>query len=172
MNISGNNIILRAPEPEDLDFMYRLENTTERADASFATAPLSRQQLAVFIENYSADIFADKQLRLVIEAEEGSRIGVIDISDFNPRDRHGFVGIAIAEQYRHLGFGHDALSLLCDHAWRVLGMHSLCAVVGEDNEASRRLFLSCGFKGCGRLRSWIRNGGQYADGLLLQRVFA
>ncbi len=172
MTISDSKILLRAPEPADLDTLFLLENATPLAEAGFATAPLSRFELSRYIESYSADIYSERQLRLmIVDRDSGRTVGAIDITDYEPRDRRGFVGIAILETERAKGFATAALSLLCGYASQVLGMHQLAAQIAYDNEASRRLFERCGFKTCGSMRRWIRRGRSYADALLYQRIF-
>lgn len=171
MTISNSRILLRAPEPADLDLLFRLENGTGRAEAGFTTAPASRYELSRYIENYTGDIFAERQLRLMIVAKDtGETVGAIDICDFEPRDRRGFVGIAVDEGYRRRGYGREALTVLCDYAFSVLGMHQLAAQVAYDNEPSRALFETCRFKTCGSMRSWLRRGTSYTDALLYQRL--
>ena len=173
MKLSNSKIILRAVEPADLDFLFMLETLPEAANNGFSTAPPSRQMLWEYIENYTADIFAAKQLRLIIcDAASGERVGTIDISDFDPRDRRGFVGVIVAEPYRRQGYALAALTCLCEYASSTLGMHQLCAIVASGNDASRHLFAGATFKPAGRLRSWLRRGSQYADALIFQKLFA
>ena len=164
-------VLLRAAEPFDLDFLYTLENENVSTDGAL-TAPPSRRMLHDYLTAYSADIFADKQLRLVIaDAATGDAVGAVDIYDFAPRDRRGYVGIAVLERFRGRGYGKAALDALCTFASGSLGMHQLAAMVAADNDAARSLFASCGFKGCGRLRSWLRRGTRYADAIIFQRLF-
>lgn len=164
------DIRLRAPEPADIDFLYCLENSDGAHACGFTTAPVSRQMLWDYLHSYDGDIFAAKQLRLVIEAD-GQPVGTVDISDFDARDRRGFVGIIIADAFQRKGYGREALGMLCAYASTTLGMHQLVAAVAAENTASRKLFASCGFKSCGRLRSWVRRGNSYEDALLFQRLF-
>lgn len=172
MPLRGERVSLRAVEPADLDMLFLLENDTGSRQSSFATAPASRQMIWQYINDYQADIFAEKQLRLVItDNTDGKAVGTIDISDFNARDRRGFVGICIIDDMRGRGYGSEALALLCDYARQTLGMHQLAAVVAIDNEASKALFDSAGFATAGRLRSWLRSANHYTDVLLYQRLF-
>lgn len=172
LSLTGRLVTLRAVEPGDLDMLFMLENDPGRTQSSFTTAPASRQQIWEYINNYQADIFAEKQLRLVIvDNESGRSVGAVDISDFDARDRRGFVGIAIIEGERGKGFALDALDILNDFASQTLGMHQLAAVVSVDNAASRALFDAAGYRTAGRLRSWIRNGRSYTDVLIYQRLF-
>lgn len=172
MTISDSLVTLRAVEPDDVDMLYMLENATARSEAGFTSAPMSRLELRNYIDTYNSDIFSARQLRLIIVARQSGRaVGAIDIADFEPRDRRGFIGIAVLDSERRRGYGGAALRLMCDYASEVLGMHQLAAQVACDNEASRALFTSCGFKSCGCLRSWVRRGRHYSDVLLFQRLF-
>lgn len=172
MLLSGNKIQLRAVEPQDLDTLYIFENDSTKTESSFASAPLSRNMLWEYVKSYSADIFAERQLRLmIVRREDNAVIGTVDITDYDPRDRRGFVGIYITEQARRHGYALEALNMIAAHARDVIGMHQLAAVVGADNEASRSLFLAAGFKTCGRLRSWIRRGRHYDDAIMYQLLF-
>lgn len=173
MTIKNNLVTLRAPEPEDVDFLFLLENDPDVAECSSTTAPMSRQQLWTYIQNYNADIFATGELRLVV-VENGTEkaVGAVDLTGFSARHRHAEVGIAIDEDARGRGLGKAALSLLCDYAHQTLGIHALIALVAEDNKASRAVFAACGFSGCGRLRSWARRGNSYIDAQIYQRLFS
>lgn len=172
MKLESKNIYLRAVEREDLDFLFRIENESGTEESGFATAPLSRRQLFDYIEGYSADLHAEKQLRLVIcRCSDGTPVGTIDITDYEARDRRGFVGVAVGEAYRRCGYGAEALDVLVRYAATTLGMHQLAAVVAIDNAASIHLFTNIGFKPCGKLRSWIRRGCTYTDALLFQILF-
>lgn len=126
MTLSSKRIHMRAPEPSDLDFLYLLENSDGAEGSGFTAAPVSRRMLHDYIEAYSADINTDGQLRLVIEdTATGQAIGTADISDYDSRDRRGFVGIIIADSHRRQGYGKEALQLLCDYAATTLACTSL-----------------------------------------------
>lgn len=171
MTMEKPNVTLRAPEPDDLDFLYLLENDEAARESTPCGTPVSRQQLWQYLHDYDGDIAAQHQLRLMVCGAAGARLGAVDIYDYSHRDRRAYVGIAIAPDCRRHGYGAAALEAVCAFAADVLGMHQLAAVVTVDNAASRRLFAACGFKPCGRLRSWRRRGTSYADALVLQRLF-
>ena len=65
--LSDGQISLRSPEPEDLESMYAIENNPELWSVSSTTVPYSRYLLRQYIETSSADIFVDKQVRMVIQ---------------------------------------------------------------------------------------------------------
>lgn len=171
MKISDSLITLRAPEPSDLDALFRHENAPESPDSTTVMAPVSRRMLERYIENYSADIDETGSLRFMIDlTETGETVGSVDIYDFSARDRRGFVAIFVEERYRRRGVASHALSLLSAYAFGPLGAHQLAAEVSAGNEPSRALFEKAGYKTCGRLRSWLRVGRSFIDVILYQKL--
>ena len=83
LTLKGTQIHLRALEPEDLDFLYQLENTELFWEVSNTTSPYSKFILRNYIENSHKDIFESKQLRLIIATNKKNQpIGCIDLFDF------------------------------------------------------------------------------------------
>lgn len=161
------NVKLRALEPSDLDMLYRLETDPEVWRVSWGEAPVSRQMLWDYITNYTADVYRDRQLRFMIEAD-GLAVGTIDITDFDPRNSRAMLGIAVEQAWQHRGIAHKAVSQAIDYCRMALHLHQLAVIVPRSNEASMRLFLDSGFTASGCLRSWLRCGSRYEDALVLQ----
>ena len=167
--LMNDRIYLRAVEPEDLDVMYEMENDSSMWDISNFTVPYSRYVLRQYIEGSQCDVFADKQLRLmIIRKSDHHLLGTIDVTDFVPLHSRGEVGIAIHREYRQQGYAKDALQLLCRYAFDFLSLNQLYAHVAIDNETCRKVFVSCGFVECGILKNWLRVENQYKDAALLQ----
>ncbi len=165
-------VVLRAVEPEDLDILYRYENNQDLWAVGSTLAPYSRKQIHDYVAAYSADIFAERQLRLMItDVENGQTVGTVDLTDFSPADMRAQVGIMIDEPYQRMGYGTAALQQLVTYARDILQLHQLYAMVPEGNSASMRLFKSIGFSTSGRLRSWLRRQGAFADVIILQMLF-
>ena len=55
---------LRAMEPEDLDFLYNIENDRELWNVGNTNVPYSRYVLHDYIANSTNDIYSDGQVRL------------------------------------------------------------------------------------------------------------
>lgn len=156
-------------EPEDLDILYTIENMPEAWSISNATVPYSRYALRQFLEESRADVFADRQMRLLIECRtDGQVAGTIDLFDYQPLHARGEVGIAMRSEYRGRGYASEALRLLCRYLFSFLHLRQLTAHVAVENLPSMRLFSSCGFRECGCLRQWWRSGDRYQDVCLLQ----
>jgi diamine N-acetyltransferase len=169
--LSSERIFLRAVEPEDLEVMYAIENDPEMWDISNFVSPYSRYLLKQYIEASQSDVFADKQLRLMIVLRDsGEVIGTIDLTDFVPLHSRAEVGIAIRSEFRSQGYAADALSLLCDYAFRFLRIHQLYARMAADNEPCIALFRSAGFSQTAVLKDWLVSENGMSDVLLFQQI--
>lgn len=162
------SIILRAPEPSDLDCLYIWENTPEIRRHGCMHAPLSRHQLWEYIQTYDANPLRSGQLRLMVIA--GDRpVGAVDLYDVDPCNRNALVGIMIAPEFQRRGYGQMALDLLSDYCRADLGLNQLAAVVSGENIASVALFQSAGFTECGCFRNWLRKSdNSFADAIIFQ----
>ena len=170
MNIEGNLCRLRALEPEDLDAMYSWENDTDTWRVSGTVAPFSRHVLSRLIDEQQFDIYATRQMRLVIESLDGSAVGAVDMFEFDPQNLRAGVGIIVAPPYRKQGFALDALQTLERYVRDVLRMHQLWCSVDADNEASLALFRKAGYAECGRRKEWILTPNGAIDEVLMQKI--
>lgn len=163
-------IRLRACEPEDLETMYQIENDTTLWDVSYTTVPYSRYALRQYLEQSTNDIFADKQLRLMI-ADKNSKevVGIVDLADFDPLHNRAAAGIVVQKAYRQRGIGQQALQQLLTYTFRFLHLHQLYAYIAIDNQACLHLFTQCGFTQSTLLKDWLKSdNGTYKDAYLLQ----
>jgi Acetyltransferases, including N-acetylases of ribosomal proteins len=169
--LSNEQIYLRAPEPEDIDVMYNMENDPSSWDVSCFTVPYSRYVLKQYIQASQSDIFADKQLRLMMISRESNQVvGTIDLTDFVPMHGRAGVGIAVKNEFRQQGFARQALELLIRYSFDFLHLRQLYAYVSVKNEASRKLFCSCGFAQVGILKDWLRVKNGYEDVFFMQLI--
>ena len=170
MNIEGNLCRLRALEPEDLDAMYGWENDTDSWRVSGTVAPFSRHVLSRLIDEQQFDIYATRQMRLVIESLNGTAVGAVDMFEFDPQNLRAGVGIIVTPPYRKQGFALDALQTLERYVRDVLRMHQLWCSVSADNEASLALFRKAGYTECGRRKEWILTPNGAIDEVLMQKI--
>lgn len=146
--------------------------TTQPCGASAERSRLSRHTLRRFLDEQRFDLYAARQLRLVVETLDGRAVGLVDLFEFEPVDLRAGIGILIhGAGDRGRGFASDALDVLCRYARQVLGLHQLWCSVAPDNAASLALFRRAGFVECGRKREWRRTPDGWADELLLQKIF-
>ena len=108
--LKGADIYLRALEPEDLEFVLEVENDESIWELSNTQTPYSRFLIKQYLENVHKDIFDVKQLRLVISNYEDQPLGLIDIFDFDFKNKRAGLGIVIKnEKDRDKGYGREAL---------------------------------------------------------------
>lgn len=167
-----NGIKLRAPEPEDLDLLYKWENNPEIWHLGNTVQPFSRQTLRKYLETAGRSIFEEGQQRLMIDHIPTSKtIGAIDLFDFDPANMRAGVGILIGEKgSRHSGYGTTALKILIEYCRNILNLHQIWCNILEENRASIKLFTGLGFKMCGIKQDWIRHDEIFKNEILFQLI--
>lgn len=151
-------IELRSPEPEDLAFLYQIENNTENWAVSNTRSTYSKQQLLDMILA-SHNPFEAGQCRMVITSN-AKIIGTIDLFDFDPFHGNGSVGVFISETFRERGFAQEALGQFLAVCKNTFGMNSVLAQIDLENARSLKLFEKAGFIKVGELKNWRRVVGE------------
>lgn len=171
VTLKGKHIYLRALEPEDLEFVYQIENDTSLWELSHTQTPYSKFLIKQYLKNAQQDIYEAKQLRLAICNNNDQTIGLIDVFDFDIKNKRAGIGILIQyKENRAKGFGKEALELLTHYCFSTLHVHQVYANIDENNVASLKLFEANGFKKIGLKKDWSFNGKQYTNEFLLQRI--
>lgn len=172
ITLKGENIYLRALEPEDLEFVFAIENDETIWEISNTQTPYSRFLIKQYLENAHQDIYEAKQLRLAIcKVETKKAIGLIDLFDFDPKNHRAGIGIVIQHEIdRGKGVGKEALGLLVDYAFNQLNLHQLYANIGVNNDISLKLFTTFGFQKIGIKKDWVYLRGNYYDEAILQMI--
>lgn len=86
---------------------------------------------------------ADPNRHFMIIEHDARWLGYLRFDPLEDEVSHR-VSIALLSDIRGMGFGSSALSIGCLHA-RQLGIKTLFADIAAENEASRRVFVKCGF---------------------------
>lgn len=171
MLLEGEICRLRAVEPRDAGVLCVWENDPEVWLVSGTSAPFSRHAIERFIEEQQYDIYASRQLRLIVENRGGEAVGAVDIFEFDPANLRAGVGILIyGREHRGRGYAAESLRLVGEYARDVLHLHQLWCNVGAENEASLRLFVGAGYERVGVKRDWQRTRDGYADEILMQKI--
>lgn len=169
--LKGTQIILRALEPEDLSFLFQIENNESFWEISHTQAPFSKFILKQYLENAHLDIYEAKQLRLIIEDKTNQQpLGMIDLFDFNPQHKRAGIGILIHPNFQQNGFASEALSLLIKYCFTHLQLHQLYANITDDNKNSIHLFTKHQFKEIGVKKDWIVSNNIYKNEILFQLI--
>lgn len=173
-SLKKNNILLRAPEPEDLELLYKWENDTSVWQAGNTLTPFSKFILRQFIENSHKDIYETKQQRFMIDLTDKKppqTIGTIDLFDYDPFHERAGIGILIMnKELREKGYASEALRILINYSFQILGLHQLFANVDVENTTSLNLFKKNGFKIAGEKKEWNKTPDGRKDEYLLQLI--
>ena len=172
VTLKGENIYLRALEPNDLEFIYAMENDQSMWEVSNTQTPYSRFLIKQYLENAHQDIYEAKQLRLAIcQDQDFPAIGLIDLFDFDPKNNRAGVGIVIqGQENRNQNIGSEALELLLKYSFYHLNLHQLYANIGTENSASIALFSKFGFQKIGVKKDWVLVHGSYQDEAIFQLI--
>lgn len=170
LTLKGEDIYLRALEPEDLELIYVIENDESIWEVSQTQTPYSRFLIKQYLENCHKDIYEVKQLRLVIMSKDNVPIGFVDLFDFDPKNDKVGVGVLVFDKFRGEKYGKSALELLIKYVFKNLYVHQIYANVLEDNLVSIKLFESLGFVKSSVKKDWVLEGSQYKNEYLFQLI--
>jgi diamine N-acetyltransferase len=170
MILENELVRLRALEPEDVELLYIWENDPDTWRVSNTVAPYSRFDLEkyIFSEN---DIYANRQLRLMIVAKNTGTVGTIDLFDFNPTHERAGIGLLIySKDNRRKGYASETMKLMCEYAFSILHLHSLYCNVEARNIESIECIRKAGFVECGRRIEWNRTANGREDEVMFQLI--
>ena len=168
MIFKTDRIQLRAPEPEDLEILFDWENNPAVWKVSGTSSPFSKNTLRNYLDSIH-DIFADKQLRLIIQLNTGEPLGCVDLFDFDPMNKRAGVGVLIAQQEnRNKGYASEALEIVIDFAFHHLNLNQLYCTIQTSNENSIKLFKNKGFEQVGIFKNWMKTKDNYEDAIFMQ----
>jgi diamine N-acetyltransferase len=163
-----NKITLSAPELEDLDFLYELENNQKLWKYSQTRVPISKTTLKAYLENISKEpnLYAD-QIRFIIKNKDRN-IGCIDLFEIDNLNKKAGVGICILETHRNKGYAKQALEQILTFSGEHLMLNQIYAETLVDNIGSSSLFEACKFERVAELKQWRQNQHGFQDVYLYQ----
>lgn len=168
MTMNEEKINLRALEMEDLDFLYEVENDRSLWGVGCTNVPYSRQMLIDYIASSSADIYADKQVRFIIEDKQHQTIGIVDLVNFDPRHLRAELGVVVKQEYRGKGYAQEAIRQILVYAKQILHLHQVYAVVSVKNVKATKMLEQTGFGSGIVLKDWLLEGEKYENAYLFQ----
>jgi len=172
--MNGTKVRIRALEPDDVEILYKWENDRTIWHLSSTITPLSRFTLEQYVLSAGQDIYATRQMRMMIDLRKPIKgvktIGSIDLFEFEPAHQRAGVGILIHDGFRGKGFASEALDLLINYAFETLQLHQLFTNIATDNTDSIRLFESKGFQYIGTKKEWNRIRNNWLDESMFQLI--
>ncbi|MDR1583445.1 MAG: GNAT family N-acetyltransferase [Prevotellaceae bacterium] len=173
MKLESDTVKLRAVEPSDIDLLYLWENDPKVWIISESITPYSRFELEKYILS-EGDIFANKQLRLMIDCKQNGAyltVGTVDLFDFNPVHSRAGLGIMIySPENRGKGYASEALNMLIEYTFTVLNISVLYCNISAGNHKSINCLEKAGFEKCGLKKSWNNTPNGREDEIMLQLI--
>ena len=163
INIEGYLVALGPLQREHIPLYLRWINDfgTTRT-LGIPPRPMTLEQETAWYEQAAVD---DARVGFTIyERASGRPIGNCGLHEVDLANRRTLVGIMIGEpDARGRGFGTEAMRLLVDYIFTVLGLHSVMLMVFEYNGAGRRCYEKAGFREIGRRRESRWYNGRFWD---------
>jgi len=161
MNLKGKNIVLRAIESSDLQFLKDMINDPEIEKMVVGWSfPISSQDQ----ENWYAHQKVNENIvRLIVELDK-KPVGLVSLNNIDWKNRKATTAIKLHSTCpKRMGVGTDALNVLLHYAFEELNLNRLEAAWIVYNQASENLHLKCGWKIEGVQRKAIFKNGEYHD---------
>jgi len=163
VNIEGQLVALGPRRREHLSLYLRWINdfgTTRTLGVPMQ--PMTIEQETAWYERAAAE--DGSYVFTIYERSSWNAIGNCDLTNVNLQHRRAEVGIMIGEpEMRGRGYGTEALRLLLDFAFTMLGLHSVMLRVYAYNYAARRCYEKVGFRETGRRRESRWFNGRFWD---------
>jgi RimJ/RimL family protein N-acetyltransferase len=139
--LRGEHVTLRPPRPEDVEVIYAWDRDPELA-AWNGRPPLSLS-LSAARRDYLAR-WRDPGVKTFILEAEDEPIGMATLYDF--RHEGCELGIKVgARDVRGKGYASEAVSLLVDYSFHILGLKVVRGSTLAHNDRMQRVFEKCGF---------------------------
>lgn len=161
-NIAGELVALGPMRREDLPLYLRWINDFQTAgNLALQPIPMTMEQE----EAWFASVASGERANFTIyERATGRPIGGCGLHSGVSIHRRTEVGIMIGEPAaRGKGYGTEAMRLLLDYAFTVLGMHNVMLTVYAYNHAAIRAYQKAGFREIGRRREARWHNGRFWD---------
>lgn len=156
-------IVLRRPEPRDLDPLFAQKNDPEvkRLLGGFGH-PMARRDLEEWLEAHRKR--TDEVLLAIAAEEDGRCLGHVGLYKIDPVSRSAEFGIMVGDKAAWgRRVGRAATVEMLRHGFRRMNLHRISLTVLATNERAIRLYRSLGFAQEGTLREAVFREGTYVD---------
>jgi RimJ/RimL family protein N-acetyltransferase len=163
--LQGPRVTLRRPSPQDIAARLRLGIDPEvhrmYGGSRDELRPVTEETATRWVER-----LLDHDYGWVIEVEV--LIGQIRLDRVDLRDKRASLALGIEDRARlGIGLGTEAIGLVLDYAFSVLGLHRVSARVVEYNARAIRAYEKCGFVREGREREAAWVDGAWHDDIMM-----
>lgn len=162
----GERVRLRAVEPDDAAFFFKLQRDSERNRLlDFLPPPSSLAALETWAKEQSQRELEGDAFQWMIEAEN-EPVGSIVTHTCNPRNGTFSHALDIAREHQRKGYAREAVMLVLRYYFGELRYQKVYVSAQSNNAASIALHRSLGFQHGGTQRRMVYQDGRYLDLLL------
>jgi len=151
---------LRALERGDLRFIHNLNNNRNIMSYWFEEPYESFDELE---ELYNKHIHDNAERRFVVEAENKTLVGLVELIEINYIHRSAEFQIIITPEHQGKGYAKTLINKALDYSFTILNLHKIYLHVAIENEKAVYLYEQCGFIEEGHLVEEYFINGQYRD---------
>ena len=142
--INGSLVKLRKLSIDDAKDISQLVTRNVSKSLWKVPFPYTRKDAQNFIESSHKDFTSFKSLNFAIEYKKDASdpiglVGIIGIKDLDIGNKKGNLGYWIGERYWGKGIGTEAVALVINFAFSVLGLNEIWAYVYSENKSSIRV---------------------------------
>jgi RimJ/RimL family protein N-acetyltransferase len=113
----------------------------------------------------------DTLIFTIVANDDARPVGNVALQDVDYRNRTAELGIYIGDPAsRGQGYGTEAVRLILEFAFRVLGLQNVMLRVYEYNQAAIRVYEKAGFREFGRRHQSQFMDGRFWDVVLMERL--
>ncbi|MBP2475152.1 RimJ/RimL family protein N-acetyltransferase [Crossiella equi] len=164
--LRGANVVLRPYTKADAAAMYEVFQDPEAHMLSstlpWYPIPPDAAQARFEEMRHDWDKPLAKNVPFAIELD-GELAGSCSLWGIDYHHRNGEIGITVRPEHRGKGVSTDAVRVLCQYAFRNLGLHRVRLVTGVRNVPMQRAALAAGFTEEGRHREAWWEGDGFSD---------
>ncbi len=163
----GRNICLRAIELADADFFFKaLHDMNIQKNESDIRIPMSRKACADFVEEQASKGNDDLSPFLIIEDNNGNKVGMASPSLDDRRIGVFSCGMFILPEHQRKGYAQEALRIILKFYFEQLRCQKFNASVYSYNEASKEFCAKIGLVPEGQRRRTVYTDGMFYDEIL------
>ncbi len=149
--ITGEKVILRMAEKEDLEFVYDLINREENRQYLSVYRPMSKKEEEDWIAGTAQKATAGTDYTfIIIDRKTKKQIGNCGIHSIDTIARHGEIGITIHPKFQNKGYGPDAITTLLRFGFESLNLHMITIAAIETNKRAIHVYKESGSSMKGR----------------------
>jgi RimJ/RimL family protein N-acetyltransferase len=166
--LRGRTIVLRARIESDVPILHAALYDDVPGHSDSDTRPWRPLPPTAELSPYRVKEAPEHSAEFTIVSLLDDRVvGESVLWSIDPHNRKAHIGLALLPEERRRGFGLDTVQVLCDYAFRVLGLHRVQIETNATNAPMIATAEQAGFAVEGRIRdaSWVV--GRFVDEVVL-----